>query len=1042
MKKTILKYISTIVLLLSVASCTMDLEPVIGQDGEKVKVRFSVGLDGVAASRGKLTADDYTNAPQFSDGTRATHLIYAIFDEDGEIVPIPDPDKDGNPLVERVAKEVKFPCEISLDLIRGKKYTAVFWAQCGNEMENTFYDTSNLKAIRVYYNREGDDSQYDNLNNEERRDAFCATLNLDANSLKNDISVTLHRPFAQINIGVSQKAWDALKTSNVFIKESEIVVNHVAWNFNLYENKVVDDVNDVYGDTQSYKTASFMKNTIPYNLKINENDGGNHMLTIKNGSGETSDYYWLSMSYVLVAGNEQSSVVDISDIAFYYNNSDGSDANAISAVDVLRPTFTKLENVPVRRNYRTNILFDDDLTGTAKIVLDLNSKYYDDITSQDWGESWDGRIARGVSVTNYRNRTDKVGQYGFWLDFNVSSVEGLKWIARRSNGIAFTEEDIPTWQVADKDGSLKTTTYKEFQDENGNPSLGKYRDKIFEMIEGHALIPFRCKVLKDIDKVWTFDDAAIVLVNDIDFEGETWTEPISTMHGKRSVPSEMTSISPWIDNAFKGTFDGNGYTIQNLHLDCRQYGVDKTLHEGAGLIGVASDLAVVKNLRLFNVTVTGDWNIGGLVGFYGNGNGSFLTIDNVRIENCNFNAIRSNINPNGDSNLGSLVGSLQGITSDQKNKNTIKNCKILNTTLNSSYLVGSLVGVLGAKDATIKDCVLMEVAMVLSDYNDIGNGKDFNLNKRSNNPKYALLFGNDIGNRQNLLDNVSLTNVGLGYFAADNKQNTSGSGLESDGIGSVTDLPLDKFPVLEAKYGRGVELLSHITGTPSQEKSGNQFGILVNMYEKLDKDWNTNREDGLNFVISGKWNEQMERLYTLNIKPGTKTTYGIGFIGDASLTPSAKVENLIVNGVPTINGGIYLDNIKDVTLDNIAVYNVPKTLVVKNIPEKATLTVTNSDFRGDTEYGAGYESVTFTNTAFYLGTGTSKDNGTLRPGSTTVFDGCHFREGFRVDLSGLEGTLTFKNCKYGKAKEEVDITADNIEAYLGVDPSSSKVVVE
>lgn len=1047
MKKTVLKYMPMLAVLLSAISCTTEMDVPGGFDSDKVRVSLSVGIDDMSATRAEgdnyLDGEAYDTAktnPEISDGTRATFLIYALYDEEGNIVPILD---DDSKLVNRVAKEVTFPVkDITIDIERGKKYKMVFWAQNGNETENIYYDTSDLKAIQVYYNRD-ENGKGSNLNNDELRDAFCASVEIDGSSTEKHMTVVLHRPFAQINIGVSETAWKALQTSNVYIKKSEINVNHVAWKFNLFENSVVNP-DDVGGDTQGFKSASLAANIIPYDMKINgegsEEEKHKLKLTINN---KQEEYYWLSMCYVLVGGNENtSSLVDVTDIKFHYASSENLDAE--KATEILTPSFTKLDNVPVKRNWRTNILFDNDLTGTAKIHLDLNKNYNDDFNSTDWGETWNGRIANGVSVKSYRELPDvKTGQYGFWLDFNVSNAEGLKWIARRSNGTPFTEEDIPTWKT--KDDEL--ITYNEFM-KDGKPDLDAYKEAVYKVIKGHALIARKIEDIKRLEEPWTFDDAAIILTNDIDFKGEVWKEPISTTYAKRKVPPTPGGYSPDMNNPFKGTFDGNGYTIKNVHLDCRQYASGEVMHEGAGLIGAASCRTVVKNLRLYNVEVTGDWNIGGIIGFYGHTNTDHLTLNNIQIENCKMHSIVGN-NVNGDGNLGGLVGSLQG----GGDKHEISDCRILNTTLYSSYLVGSLVGVLGNKGTKINDCTLSNVYMILSDYNDIGDYKDFNLNKRTNDPdhpEYALLFGNDLAKesaQNNLeMDGVTLTNVGLGIFAADNKRNTSGL----DGIGSVQDVPLDIIPVLEARYGRGITLLSHITGTPSYSKeedgtSDIDFGLYVDMTDIKDIQ-NSSREDkNLSFTIKGDWKgstdgnaeTQRDRLFTLNVKPGEHDTYGIGFIGSQnvqSYEPTAKVEDLIISGTPMIAGGIYLDNIKKVVLTNIAIYNVPTTIVDKNVPIGATLEVTNCDLRGETKYGA-YESATFTNTAFYVGTGNSTERKDCKPGCATTFDRCHFRTGFDFDGTNLgSAKLTFKNCTYGEANAEELITADNVEEFLKISP--------
>ena len=84
------------------------------------------------------------------------------------------------------------------------------------------------------------------------------------------------------------------------------------------------------------------------------------------------------------------------------------------------------------------------------------------------------------------------------------------------------------------------------------------------------------------------------LTNDIDLSGINWN-PIGTMNGDHG--------------SFKGVFDGGDHTISNLHVE--QAG------NGIGLFARTTGNAVIKNLKLNNVTVKSTNNsnyVGGLVG--------------------------------------------------------------------------------------------------------------------------------------------------------------------------------------------------------------------------------------------------------------------------------------------------------------------------------------------------------------------------------------------------------------------------------------------
>ena len=119
-----------------------------------------------------------------------------------------------------------------------------------------------------------------------------------------------------------------------------------------------------------------------------------------------------------------------------------------------------------------------------------------------------------------------------------------------------------------------------------------------------------------------------VLANNIDLSayssGEGWT-PIGN-------PNAST-------NAFKATFDGNGYTISNLYIN-------RPSADYQGLFGYG-DGAKLSNIALENVDVTGNYKVGGLVG-----NGKGATITNSYATGT----------VTGDICVGGLVGSGNGAT--------------------------------------------------------------------------------------------------------------------------------------------------------------------------------------------------------------------------------------------------------------------------------------------------------------------------------------------------------------------------------------------
>ena len=83
----------------------------------------------------------------------------------------------------------------------------------------------------------------------------------------------------------------------------------------------------------------------------------------------------------------------------------------------------------------------------------------------------------------------------------------------------------------------------------------------------------------------------IRLANDIDMEGML-TEPI----GKYSDDADFPSVH------FKGTFDGQGHTISNLHVVC-------TDHQEVGMFGRVSGGATIRNLGIINAEISSEGGI-------------------------------------------------------------------------------------------------------------------------------------------------------------------------------------------------------------------------------------------------------------------------------------------------------------------------------------------------------------------------------------------------------------------------------------------------
>lgn len=308
--------------MLLATSCSKD-ELDTASSGNEAQVTFSLGLEGHIATRA------------ISDGLGAKKLVYAVYNESGNLIPSIDGAKDNGQFVNESAFAGGLTDNVTITLAKGQTYTVAFWAQNNN---CTAYNTTDLKNVTVSYN--GD-------NNDETRDAFFAAKTVTVSGSA-EIEVTLKRPFAQINVGVDETDWNNAVKSGVKIEKSTVTIKQAATKINLVTGKVSDPM-DV-----KYTLA-----TIPTeNLQV-DMDG--------DGEKETN-YNWLSMSYILVNDGSENGAekATLEGLEFTFQPENGKDITLKDG----------LNSVPVQRNWRTNIL-GKLLTGDITFNISIDPIYDD-----------------------------------------------------------------------------------------------------------------------------------------------------------------------------------------------------------------------------------------------------------------------------------------------------------------------------------------------------------------------------------------------------------------------------------------------------------------------------------------------------------------------------------------------------------------------------------------------------------------------------------------------------------------------------------------
>lgn len=215
----------------------------------------------------------------------------------------------------------------STRLVTGQTYTFVFWADYIDNNGNSHYTyTPATQTIAV---------NYDNaVGNDETRDAFYAVLENVKITGAYSKSVTLTRPFAQVNFGVTDKDMTAANAAGITVNGAAVKCTHVANALNLLD-----------GTVSGSEEAAFATNELPTSETLSV-------------SGKT--YTYVAMNYVLVGKNAST----LSDITLTLNATGAESAT---------PEYT-YTNIPLQGNYRTNIV-GNLFTSPASIDITVDKNF-------------------------------------------------------------------------------------------------------------------------------------------------------------------------------------------------------------------------------------------------------------------------------------------------------------------------------------------------------------------------------------------------------------------------------------------------------------------------------------------------------------------------------------------------------------------------------------------------------------------------------------------------------------------------------------------
>ena len=285
-------------------SCSED-EVLSNNQGNEAEVTFTTNLDGILASRA------------IADGTTVDQLTFNVY-SNGTLL---------SELTQTVSVTNK-TAKVTANLVKGQTYSFTFWAQ---DKDATCYKLES-GVVKVTYGGEA---------NDETRDAFFAVReNLTVKGSINE-TITLKRPFAQINVGTADT--EAAKTAGIEVGASSVTVKSVATSLDLLTGAVHKDNTD----------ATFTIAKLP-NEKLQKVNG--------------KEYDYLAMNYVLVGAEKE--LVD-AEISLY------------AGIDATEPiNKVNVTSLPVQRNYRTNIV-GNILTSQAVFDVVVDEEFEDDYNPAD-----------------------------------------------------------------------------------------------------------------------------------------------------------------------------------------------------------------------------------------------------------------------------------------------------------------------------------------------------------------------------------------------------------------------------------------------------------------------------------------------------------------------------------------------------------------------------------------------------------------------------------------------------------------------------------
>lgn len=324
MKKFFYSVLAAATMLFATTSCSQEEEILGGsQSGDTQKVTFNVQLPSE-----DVTSRAIAGGYEVGKGQMANKLIWALYESTKTNE---DPVQTG--IGTKVQGQNAFTAKI--DMVKGLEYKVLFFAYNENGTIFQIDAKDDLKSLEY---------KSSVVSNVEAYDAFAACHDHKVND-EAETTVTLYRPFAQINAATSNADLQRAEDLDATVVESDLILKNVPIQYNV-----------LTGEVSNNKVVTYTKSAILQNKDTQKNE----QLTVKEGNNDIT-YNYLNMVYVLAGDGTTTSSNTDATFNFYRSG----DAKAVRTIDI--------PNLPIQRNWRTNVI-GDLLTQTEsfKIVIDEN----------------------------------------------------------------------------------------------------------------------------------------------------------------------------------------------------------------------------------------------------------------------------------------------------------------------------------------------------------------------------------------------------------------------------------------------------------------------------------------------------------------------------------------------------------------------------------------------------------------------------------------------------------------------------------------------